>query len=129
VNTEIIAHYKHDLSSILKGAVGSKNILVRKKKKKNSTGGERPPPRHCTMKEILAKLAENTPKPRLHLIGLHRNLGRPRPTMLVTTATTPGRRAQTNHRCHRSASCHYFLCCNEGLFCCHQDLNPGWCLP
>ena len=29
----------------------------------------------------------------------------------------PGRRAQTNHRCHRPASCHYFSGCQRGVFC------------
>ena len=44
-----------------------------------------------------------------HPVGLHCNLGRPRPNGLATNATIFG------------LSASFFLC--------HQDLNPGRCLP
>jgi hypothetical protein len=53
------------------------------------------------------------PEPWLHPIG-------PRVSGLAMTATTPGRRAQMNHKRHRLAD--YFLVCQQGdLFCCHHD--------
>jgi len=88
------------------------------------------PPGYYNWEETSAKLAKKTPEHQLHPIRPHHNLGRPQPTRLETTAISLGRRAQTNHRYHRPASCHYFLGGQRGnFFLCHQDLNPGWCLP
>ena len=87
------------------------------------------PPGYYNWEETSAKLAKKTPEHQLHPIRPHHNLGRPQPTRLETTAISLGRRAQTNHRYHRPASCHYFLGGQRGnFFLCHQDLNPGWCL-
>lgn len=60
--------------------------------------------------------------PLLHPVGLHHNLGQPWPYGIVTTATTPGRRAQTNHKRHRPAHCHFFWVVHEGIFL----LPPGF---
>ena len=80
--------------------------------KKTRPVGERPPPRHCIKKPQPSRLRK-PPKPWLHPVGLHGNLGRPQPTVLATTATTPGRRVQTNHKCHRPAPYHYILGCQR----------------
>jgi len=98
------------------------------KKKLNRQEKDRP---HSIALKKKPKPTEKTPEPWLHPIGPHRNLGRPRPIVLAALQLPPSRRVQTNHKCYRPVPRHFFLGCQQGflLLCCHQDLNPGWCLP
>jgi len=87
-------------------------------RKKNSGGRRKTAPQHCTKKKPQPSRTRKLSKPQFHPIEPHHNLDRPRPTMRATTATTPSRRAQTNHRCHRPVPCHDFLGCQRGFFLC-----------
>lgn len=78
--------------------------------KKNSADGERLP--HMVFyssKESQSNWSKKPPKPKLNPICLQQNLADHDPLDWRQLQLPHGRRAPTNHKCHRLAPCHYFF--------------------